>query len=98
MEAPAAHFVAVVDGAGPLVGGLVFGFGLVGFLAFDFDDEHAAVFEADEVVGFVEVAEALVLVGDEEAHLVVAGVALDQGVLFRGHEFQGVGDGAFPDG
>ena len=32
MEAPAAHFVAVVDGAGPLVGGLVFGFGLVKFL------------------------------------------------------------------
>ncbi len=75
VEGPDAALPPVVDGGEPASGGSVLGMGFVGLEALDFQDQHAFVSEADEVVGLVGVGDALVLVRDGEAQALVAGVA-----------------------
>lgn len=91
-EVPGAEFFQVVDGVHPTAGGVVFVVGFlqfVDFVSFDLQHDGEAVFEADQEIGLVGVADAVEIVGDGQAQMVVAGVVVDGGTLL--HDRGGLG-------
>jgi hypothetical protein len=89
VEVPAAVLAGVVHGGDPALRSGVLGEGLGIFKALDLQKDREAGLEPHEEVGLVGVVDALELVGDEKAEVVVAGVTIDD--IIGGFDVEGRG-------
>lgn len=78
LEFPMPMLAGVVDGGDPAPCRIVLGARLPVLEALDFKDDVHTRGQSNDEVGFVGMINALILVGDDQTEVVVAGIAVDR--------------------